>query len=105
MDIPLHPLVVTEMARGREFLDRVRAARQTLAETQVSIPFPDQGGGEIVFNGEGMVIDADFPDDIFDRFPGEKLSDTLTAMCQEAYHQLSALAAETCTAASSPEDH
>lgn len=99
MDIPLHPVVVAEMARGREFLDRIRAARQAITDAQVTIPFPD-GNGSLTFNGEGMIIAADIAEDIFDRYPGaDDLSDVLTAMCQEGYQQLSSAADQACLSA------
>jgi hypothetical protein len=84
MDIPLHPAVVTEMARGREFLDRVSAARRNVKDLTVTIPCPD-GDNTIVFGGDGMVRDATFVDDIFDRYPGEQLSELLMAMSAEGY--------------------
>jgi DNA-binding protein YbaB len=101
MDIPLHPVVVAEMERGREFLVRIRAARQALADAQVSIPFPD-GPGSLTFNGEAMLIAADIPEDIFERYPGaEDLSDVLTAMCQEGYRQLTHTADQACLSTTS----
>jgi hypothetical protein len=84
MDIPLHPAVVNEMACGREFLDRVRAARRGIANTKVVVFSPD-GNSQIMFGGDGMVVDAAFTDDVFDRYPGDKLGDLLTAMCEEGF--------------------
>ena len=46
MDIPLHPKVVTEIARGRDFLDRIRSARRNIAGLSVTVPCPD-GDNEI----------------------------------------------------------
>lgn len=88
MDIPLHPAVVNEMARGREFLERVRAARQGIESMCVNVSCPD-GDNQIVFGGDGMVIDAVFADDMFDRYPGDKLGDLLTAMCEEGFERVS----------------
>ncbi len=85
---PVHPLVTTEIARGREFLDRVRTARRNVAGLQVTIPCPD-GDNEIVFSGEGMVADATFVDEVFDRYPGDRLSELLLAMSAEGYAQVS----------------
>lgn len=88
MDIPLHPAVVTEMARGRELLERIRAARRSIENIRLSVPCPD-GDNEIVFGGDGMVVDATFAGDVFDRYPGGKLSDLLVAMCEEGFAQVS----------------
>lgn len=88
MDIPLHPAVTAEIARGREFLERVSAARRNVAGLTVTVPCPD-GDNEIVFAGDGMVADATFVDDIFDRYPGERLSELLLAMSAEGYAQVS----------------
>ena len=89
MDIPLHPVVVTEIRRGRELLDRVRSAREEIAGAQVRVGFPDGGEGSILFDGEGMVIAADFPADLFTRYPtSTALSDVLTQMCRDAYTEL-----------------
>lgn len=88
MTMPLHPAVVHEMARGREFLERIRQARRNIARLQKSVPCPD-GDNEIVFGGDGMVIDATFVDDIFDRYPGGELSELLLAMCETGFAQVS----------------
>jgi DNA-binding protein YbaB len=67
----------------------------------VSIPFPD-GPGSLTFNGEAMLIAADIPEDIFERYPGaEDLSDVLTAMCQEGYRQLTHTADQACLSTTS----
>jgi len=87
MDIPLHPQVVSTMARGREFLESVRAARRSVAGLQVTVPCPD-GDNAIVFGGDGMVADASFVEDIFTRYPGDKLSELLLAMSEEGYSQV-----------------
>lgn len=89
MDIPLHPAVATEIARGREFLDRVQSARRNVEGMQVTIPCPD-GDNKIVFAGDGMVVNATFTDDIFDRYPrSDKLSELLLAMSATGYAQVS----------------
>ncbi|WP_006244116.1 hypothetical protein [Mycolicibacterium tusciae] len=87
MDIPLHPQVVSTMARGREFLESVRAARRSVAGLQVTVPCPD-GDNTIDFGGDGMVADASFVEDIFTRYPGDKLSELLLAMSEEGYSQV-----------------
>ena len=88
MDIPLHPKVETEIARGREFLDRIRSARRTIAGLLVTVPCPD-GDNEIVFGGDGMVVDAIFAEDVFGRYPADKLSELLLAMSEEGFAQVS----------------
>lgn len=88
MDIPLHPKVVTEIACGREFLDRIRSARRAIAALRVTVPCPD-GDNEIVFGGDGMVVDATFAEDVFDRYPGEGLGELLLAMSEEGFAQVS----------------
>lgn len=89
MDIPLHPAVTTEIARGREFLENVRSARRNVEGMQVTIPCPD-GDNEIVFAGDGMVVDATFVDEVFDRYPStDQLSELLHAMAAEGYAQVS----------------
>ena len=88
MDIPLHPKVETEIARGREFLDRIRSARRTIAGLRVTVPCPD-GDNEIVFGGDGMVVDATFAEDVFGRYPADKLSELLLAMSEEGFAQVS----------------
>lgn len=88
MDIPLHPRVSTEIARGREFLERIRSARRAITGLKVTVPCPD-GDNEIVFAGDGMVADATFVEDIFDRYPGGKLGELLLAMSEEGYAQVS----------------
>jgi hypothetical protein len=89
MEIPLHPAVTTEIARGREFLDRVRAARRNVEGLEVTVPCP-AGDNEIVFAGDGMVVDATFVDEVFDRYPSTgELSDLLLAMSAEGYAQVS----------------
>lgn len=89
MDIPLHPQVAGEIVRGREFLESVRAARRAQKELKVAVPCPD-GDNTIVFDGDGMVDDATFVEDIFTRYPGDKLSELLLAMAEEGYSQVSA---------------
>lgn len=88
MDIPLHPRVATEIARGRDFLDRIRSARRAITGLKVTVACPD-GDNEIVFAGDGMVADATFVEDVFDRYPGDKLSELLLAMSEEGYAQVS----------------
>jgi DNA-binding protein YbaB len=88
MDIPLHPAVVTEIARGREFLEQISSARRNLEHLRATVPCPD-GDNEIVFNGDGMVVDATFAEDLFDRYPGDKLSELLTAMSEEGFSRVS----------------
>ena len=89
MDIPLHPAVSTEIARGREFLERIRSARRAVQGMTVTVPCPD-GDNAIMVGGDGMIVDATFAEDIFDRYPGAKLSDLLLAMAEEGYAQVSA---------------
>lgn len=89
MDIPLHPAVANEIARGREFLDRIRQARRNIEGLRVTVPCPD-GDNEIVFGGDGMVVAATFADDIFDRYPKDQLSELLLAMSEEGFAQVSA---------------
>lgn len=84
MDIPLHPLVVAEMARGRDFLDRVTAARRAVATTECTVACPD-GDNTITFDGDGMVVAAVFTEDIFSRYPGEQLGEQLTTLCRQGY--------------------
>jgi DNA-binding protein YbaB len=88
MDIPLHPLVVAEIARGREFLEQIRAARRNIEQLRVTVSCPD-GDNQIVFGGDGMVVDATFTDDVFARHPGAALSELLLAMAEEGYAQVS----------------
>lgn len=88
MDIPLHPAVVTEIARGREFLDRIRNARRNVEALRVTVPCPD-GDNEIVFGGDGMVVAATFTEDVFRRYPGDKLGELLLAMSEEGFAQVS----------------
>ncbi|OFJ51847.1 hypothetical protein BEL07_20520 [Mycolicibacterium grossiae] len=88
MDIPLHPQTVNTIANGRGFLESVRAARRGLKNIQVTVPCPD-GDNTIVFDGEGMVADATFVEDIFTRYPGDKLGELLLAMSEEGYSQVS----------------
>lgn len=87
MTMPLHPAVVNEIARGREFLDRVRQANRNISRLQKTVPCPE-GDNEIVFGGDGMVIDATFAEDIFDRHNGDELSELLLAMCEEGFAQI-----------------
>lgn len=91
MDIPLHPQVVAEIARGRDLLDRVKQARRAQGQARVVVGFPDGGQGHLIFDGEGLLVDADFSDDLFTRYPGDKLSDVLTEMCADGYRQVAAL--------------
>jgi len=88
MEIPLHPAVTAEMARGREFLEQIRSARRNLEQLRVTVSCPD-GDNKIVFDGDGMVVDATFTEDLFDRYPGSKLSDLLLAMSEEGFSQVS----------------
>ena len=87
MDIPLHPAVVAEMARGREFLEALRSARHNIEHLRVTVASPD-GDNEIVFSGDGMVVDATFAEDLFDRYPGDKLRELLLAMSEEGFSQV-----------------
>jgi hypothetical protein len=88
MDIPLHPAVVTEIARGREFLEHIRSARRTIETLRVTIVCPD-GDNQIIFGGDGMVVGASFAQDLFGRYPGDKLNDLLLAMSEEGYAEVS----------------
>lgn len=89
MDIPLHPAVVAEMARGREFLEQISSARRNIDQLQQRVACPD-GDNEIVLAGDGMVVDATFTEDLFDRYPGDKLSELLLAMAQEGFSEVAA---------------
>ncbi|HUO36393.1 MAG TPA: hypothetical protein VMU34_00375 [Mycobacterium sp.] len=86
MDIPLHPAVVTEMERGRDFLDRIGAARRRIEQARIQVDCPD-GDNQIVFDGAGMVVDATFVEDIFDRYRGDELGELLTLMCETGYQR------------------
>ncbi len=97
MDVTLHPALVATLTRGAAFLDCVRAARQAIVNKRLVIPFPDGDGG-VEFNGEGMVVDAVFSQDVFDRYPVAELADVLTAICQEAHDQLRHHADGVCSA-------
>jgi hypothetical protein len=88
MDIPLHPQVAGEIERGRAFLERVRSARRNVEGLRVTVPCPD-GDNEIVVAGDGMITDATFVDEIFDRHPGEQLGELLLAMSEEGFAQVS----------------
>lgn len=88
-EIPLHPAVIAEMARGREFLDQLGTARRNIERLTVTTACPD-GDNQIVFGGDGMVIDAAFTEDLFDRYPGDTLRDLLLAMCEEGFGEVSA---------------
>ena len=88
MDIPLHPKVATEIARGREFLNRIRSARRDIDGLRVTVPCP-HGDNEIMFAGDGMVVDATFVEEVFARYPGDKLGDLLLAMSEEGFAQVS----------------
>jgi hypothetical protein len=88
MDIPLHPQVAGEIERGRAFLERVRSARRNVESLRVTVPCPD-GDNEIVVAGDGMIADATFVDEIFDRYPGEQLGELLLAMSEEGFAQVS----------------
>ena len=88
MDIPLHPKVVTEIARGREFLERISRARRGIDTMRTTVACPE-GDNQIVFDGAGMVVDATFCEEVFDRHPSDKLGDLLTAMCAEGYERVS----------------
>ncbi len=86
---PVHPQVTSVIARGREFLERVRTARRNMEGLQVTVVCPD-GDNDVVFAGDGMVIDATFVDEIFDRYSGDELGELLLAMSAEGYAQVSA---------------
>lgn len=88
MDIPLHPAVAAEMARGRAFLEQIRSARRNLEKLRVTVSCPD-GDNKLVFDGDGMVVEASFTEDLFDRYPGDKLSELLLAMSEEGFSQVS----------------
>lgn len=88
-EIPLHPAVIAEMARGREFLEQLSTARRNIERLTVTTACPD-GDNQIVFGGDGMVIDAAFTEDLFDRYPGDTLRDLLLAMCEEGFGEVSA---------------
>lgn len=88
MEIPLHPLVSAEIARGREFLEQIRAARRNIEALRVTVCCPD-GDNQIVFGGDGMVVDATFADDLFTRHRGAALNEVLLAMAEEGYAQVS----------------
>lgn len=88
MDIPLHPAVVAEMRRGREFLERLAAARRDIDTTRITVSCPD-GDNQIVFDGAGMVTDATFADDIFERYPRDELGELLTVLCEAGYERTS----------------
>ncbi|KEF94843.1 hypothetical protein K883_05267 [Mycobacterium sp. TKK-01-0059] len=88
MDIPLHPAVSAEMARGQQFLERIRAARRNLEQLRVTVSCPD-GDNTLVFDGDGMIVEASFAEDLFDRYPGDKLSELLLAMSEEGFSQVS----------------
>lgn len=85
---PVHPQVTSELARGQEFLDRVRTARRNVEGLRVTVPCPD-GDNEIVFAGDGMVVDAKFVEEVFDLYPGDKLSELLLAISAEGFAQVS----------------
>lgn len=87
-EIPLHPAVVAEMARGREFLEQISTARRNIERLQVTVACPD-GDNQIVFGGDGMVIDAAFAEDLFDRYPGNELRELLLAMSEEGFGEVS----------------
>ena len=87
MDIPLHPRW-SPKSRVAEILDRIRSARRTIAGLRVTVPCPD-GDNEIVFAGDGMVVDATFAEDVFNRYPADKLSELLLAMSEEGFAQVS----------------
>ncbi|WP_144209222.1 hypothetical protein [Mycobacterium tilburgii] len=88
MDIPLHPAVVAEMTCGREFLEQIHAARRNIEHLRVEVACPD-GDNAIVFAGDGMVVDAaTFAEDLFDRYPGDKLSELLLAMSEAGFAQV-----------------
>lgn len=88
-EIPLHPAVIAEMARGREFLEQLGTARRNIERLTVTTACPD-GDNQIVFGGDGMVIDAAFTEDLVDRYPGDTLRELLLAMCEEGFGEVSA---------------
>lgn len=98
MEIPLHPAVAAEIPRGRDFLERVHAARRGIEDLTVTVPCPD-GDNKIVFCGDGMMVDATFAEDLFKRYPGEQLGELLLAMCEEGYAQILAEVTAAVTAA------
>lgn len=87
-EIPLHPLVTAEIARGRQFLEQIRAARRNIEQLRVTVTCPE-GDNQIVFSGDGMVSDATFTEDVFTRHPGPALSELLLVMAEEGYAQVS----------------
>ena len=94
-EIPLHPAVIAEMARGREFLDQLSTARRNIERLTVTTACPD-GDNQIAARARaddtapGMVIDAAFTEDLFDRYPGDTLRELLLAMCEEGFGEVSA---------------
>lgn len=88
MDIPLHPAVAAEIPRGRGLLDRVRAARRAIETLIVTVPCPD-GDNKIMFAGDGMIVDATFAEDLYERYGDPELGELLLAMCEEGYEQVS----------------
>ncbi|MCH9731968.1 MAG: hypothetical protein K0U84_20220 [Actinomycetia bacterium] len=89
MEIPLHPAVSAEIRRGRDLLDRVRALKHELANLTVTVPCPD-GDNTIVLNGEGMIVEATFAEDLFERYPGQALGELLLVMWEEGFAQICA---------------
>jgi hypothetical protein len=87
MDIPLHPAVVAEITRGREFVEQLTTARRHLEGLRVHVTCPD-GDNEIVFGGDAMLMAATFTDDLFDRYPGTQLRELLLTMCEEGFQQV-----------------
>ena len=63
----------------------LRAAKSQPCDS--TVPCPD-GDNEVVFGGDGMVVDATFTDDVFDRYPADKLSELLLTMSEVGYAQV-----------------
>lgn len=84
---PLHPQLIAERQRGDAFIERVAQARRSIGSTRVTVTC-DDGDNRITFDGYGMVVAAEFADDLFDRYTEAELGDLLTAMCAEGYAKL-----------------
>lgn len=87
MTIPLHPDVIAARRLGDAFTERVAQARRTLAAARFTFACPD-GDNQITFDGYGMVLGAQFAEDLFDRYTEEQLGDLLTEMCADGYEQI-----------------
>ncbi|SIJ21864.1 Uncharacterised protein [Mycobacteroides abscessus subsp. abscessus] len=83
MDIPLHPLVSAEITRGRAFLDTLAQARAQIKGARIAVPCPN-GKSSIVFDGDGVVVQATLDEDFFEDYRG-KVGEVLTAMCSAGY--------------------